>query len=234
MEDLRIGIVAEGKSDAAVITNILKGILKVNKSQFKYILPQVYKDETELNDTAAKKDNFSNWTLVKQACIDENEINEFLNSQLDEERILIIQIDTAERNLKGYEVLKPEKSKTKKYSAELRTNVIQKINEWLDEPYENIFYAIAIEEIDAWLLTLIHTKKNDTGEYLNVKSKFNKEINKNTNRKFKNLLKLKDAFIKYGGLSEPFSKPKELNKARNKNHSLNLFCASLEGRFSIK
>lgn len=234
MEDLRIGIVAEGKSDAAVITNILKGILKVNKSQFKYILPQVYKDETELNDTAAKKDNFSNWTLVKQACIDENEINEFLNSQLDEERILIIQIDTAERNLNGYEVLKPEKSKTKKYSAELRTNVIQKINEWLDEPYENIFYAIAIEEIDAWLLTLIHTKKNDTGEYLNVKSKFNKEINKNTNRKFKNLLKLKDAFIKYGGLSEPFSKPKELNKARNKNHSLNLFCASLEGRFSIK
>jgi len=231
MEDLRIGIIAEGKGDAAVIRNILKGILKVDKSQFKYILPQIYKDETDLNTDTDHQEKPVGWTIVKKECIEKIEINKFLNNPVDDEKILIIQIDTAERNLKGYEVYEPTKSKTQKYYNELRGNVINNIKEWLNEPFENIFYAIAIEETEAWLLTLIHTRKNDTGEYLNVKRKFNIEINKNANRKFKNTLKLKDEFIKNDMLSNSLSNQRELKKARSKNRSLGLFCASLEVQF---
>jgi len=235
-EDLRIGIIAEGKSDAAVLTNILRGLLKVDKSQFKYIRPDVYKDETDLNTDAEKEKDkekeFSNWTLVKKECIDKTEIDKFLNSPFEEERILIIQIDTDVRNLEGYEVFEPKKSKSKKYSEALRANVILKINEWLDESFEDIFYAITIEETEAWLLTLIDKSNNDTDFYLKVKERYFKYINRNATKKMKNVLKNKDAFIKYGSLSQPLSKLKELTKARSKNRSLDLFCYSLNEHFT--
>jgi len=229
MDNLRVGIIAEGKSDHAVIANALKGVLKIDRSQIDFLVPELNKDETDLDNIKA----FSNWTIVKQHCIDKELIEEFFDDPFENEKILIIQIDTAERNLKGYEIFEPARSKSKKYSEELRENVIQKIKKWLNKPFENICYAIAIEETEAWLLTLFHTKKNDTGEYLNVKSKFNKEINQNTNRKFKNTLKLKDEFIKNDMLSKPLSKQRELKKARAKNRSLDLFCVSLENHFSL-
>lgn len=42
-----IGIIAEGKGDLAVITNILKGKLSVDKSDVEYLQPELDFDETE-------------------------------------------------------------------------------------------------------------------------------------------------------------------------------------------
>lgn len=233
-ENLRVGIIAEGKSDHAVIANVLKGVLKIERSQIDFLIPELNTDETDLNSKNPNIKSFSNWTIVKQNCVDKEEINDFFDDPLDNEKILIIQIDTAERNEKGYEVFEPQKSKAKKYSEELRTNVIQKINQWLNHSYENIFYAITIEETEAWVLALNDQSKNDTGVYLNVKEKYFNEMSKKANKKTENILKQKDAFNKYEKLSKPLSKPRELTKARSKNHSLNLFCTSLENQLLQK
>jgi len=45
--------------------------------------------------------------------------------------------------------------KNKESVAELRNKIVEKLKEWLGEDIrDNIFYAIAIEQIDAWVLTI--------------------------------------------------------------------------------
>lgn len=235
MDNLKVGLIAEGKSDLAVLYNILECVLGIERSQIKPIAPDLYADETYINKTEIEKNAFSNWTIVKQHCKDKEEIDRFFNENpLGQDLILIIQIDTEERNLKGYEVAEPAKSKTKKYSEILRENVIQKIEEWLEIPYDNILYAITIEETEAWLLALHPDRKNDTADYNDVKAKLFSELNKRLKKKEKNILKQKDAFVKYDTLSKSLGKQKVLKTARTKNRSLDLFCASLEENLVIE
>ncbi len=230
MENLIIGIIAEGKSDHAVIANILKGTLGIDiNTQVQFLVPQLNADETDLNRGEQSLLLFSNWTIVRQRCIEREVINEFFEENIFAERLaLVIQIDTAERFLENYEVIEPPKTKAQDYSEKLRENVILKINEWLAQPYENLFYAIPIEETEAWLLALHEKKKSDTAEYNKPKEDYFKALNKILKKKEKNVLKIKDEFIKYKNLSWDLRKNKTLKKARSKNKSLDLFCISLE------
>lgn len=229
MDNLKVGIIAEGKSDLAVLYNVLVGLLGISRNQIKPIVPELTTDETYIEAVKNDKKSFSNWTIVRQNCIDKEEIDNFFNDNpFEQDLILIIQIDTAERHLKNYEVSEPPKTKDKDYSEKLRLNVITKIKEWLNQPYENLYYAIAIEETEAWMLALHEKKKNDTAEYNKAKEDYFKMLNKTLKKKEKNVLTIKDAFVKYNQLSHPFRKNKSLKTARNKNKSLDLFCSSLE------
>ncbi len=231
MENLIIGIIAEGKSDHAVIANILKGILDIDIStQVQFLVPDLSTDEEDFYQQRQQKiASFSNWTIVRQNCIDREIIDDFFNENPSADNLaLIIQIDTAERDLINYEVSEPPKTKDKNYSEKLRLNVITKIKEWLNQPYENLYYAIAIEETEAWILALHEKNKSDTCEYNKAKEAYFKMLNKTLKKKEKNVLTIKDAFVKYDQLSRPFRKNRTLTKARNKNKSLDLFCHSLE------
>jgi hypothetical protein len=227
---MRVGIIAEGHSDRAVITNILKGLLDINKTDIKYIRPQDPDeiDETDLSQMQAEE--FSNWTIVKQECIDRAKIQDFFDG-IENNKFIIIHLDTDTRFEQGYEVSEPPKENTPIYFASLRENVKRKINEWLENTFiEKLVYAIAIEEIDAWVLT-IYTRSEETGVFPNAKERLLREINRpNTfsDKERKKLFQL-DTFQRYHSLSYDFRKPKKLAQLVNQNLSLKLFCEDLEG-----
>jgi len=155
---MRVAIFAEGRSDQAVIQNILKGSLGTDRDDIQMILPEYFLDETDLHSPGIN--NFSNWTLLKSECETREKITTFFDF-VGDEALAIIQIDTAERFEKGYDVVSPVKSKplTDSYSSELRANVIIKMQEWLANNFiERIEFAVCIEEIDAWVLPLYEKK----------------------------------------------------------------------------
>lgn len=230
---MRVGIIAEGHSDRAVITNILKGLLDINKADIKYIRPpdpDSYPDDIDETDLAQMQaDEFSNWTIVRQECIERTKIANFFDS-IENNRFIIIHLDTDTRFEQGYEVSEPKKANTPIYFTVLRENVKSKVNEWLENQYiENIVYAIAIEETDAWILT-IYTDDEETGIFPNAKERLNKEINKPnvfSEKERKKLFQL-DTFQRYHSLSYDFRKPKKLAQLANQNLSLKLFCEELK------
>lgn len=95
---MRLGVIAEGKADIAVIKAILKVLMGVDGSDVIQLRPSEQLDETDLNAM-----NFSNWNLVLESCGDKDLLDAYFEN-LEEEALLIVQIDTAERGEKGYSV----------------------------------------------------------------------------------------------------------------------------------
>ena len=91
---MRVAIFAEGRSDQAVIQNILKGSLGIDRDDILLIFPENFYDETDLHSTDINK--FSNWTIVKNECETRERISTFFDIELSD-AFAIIQIDTAER-----------------------------------------------------------------------------------------------------------------------------------------
>lgn len=46
---MTVGIIAEGRGDHAVLTNILKGEIHLDGSEIQYMLPDFYFDQTDLH-----------------------------------------------------------------------------------------------------------------------------------------------------------------------------------------
>ncbi|MDN3581074.1 hypothetical protein [Mucilaginibacter flavus] len=224
-----VGIYAEGRADQAVITNILKGALNIDRSDLRYELPEYHLDQTDLHTMPVEQ--HSSWTVVKKVCEERRLIDTFFDNPIVQESFIVIQIDTAERHLVGYNVTEPVKSKEndpEEYCLELRVNVIDKINGWLENSHQDkIAYAVAIEEIDAWVLTIYDSKTADTSGYSNPKEKLSNEINRVFSNNSRRDLNNKKAFEKYDVLSQDFRKKKKLAVCMTKNESLKLFCESL-------
>jgi hypothetical protein len=149
---MRIGIICEGPSDAAVIVNILKGATGLDTSNFIPIVPVV--DNT--TKAHLNPDTHSSWSVVINECKEKKKIRPFF-SQSDSSH-LVIHLDTAEA--KEYGINIPEND-DKEYCSKLRTEVIRKIETLLGDEYKDItLYAIAIQEIDAWVLTIYQKQEN--------------------------------------------------------------------------
>lgn len=148
---------------------------------------------------------------------------------IDEERYIIIHIDTAEAEETNYEIERPAKRNNPSYSRELRNRVIDRINEWLGNQFGNeIFYAIAIEEIEAWVLTIYTDKQGDTCRYNDPKTELNRVLNRRLSKKERKVLSLGNELIKFDKLSKAFRKARKLSRFMILNDSLKLFCKSLE------
>ena len=160
---MRLGVIAEGKADIAVIKAILKVLMGVDGSDVIQLRPSEQLDETDLNAM-----NFSNWNLVLESCGDKDLLDAYFEN-LEEEALLIVQIDTAERGEKGYDILEPQRTKNTDwtdYSLQLRNKVVEKIASIVPETYRSrIAYAIAIEETDAWLIPLFDNACKETAQY---------------------------------------------------------------------
>lgn len=164
---MRVGIVAEGPGDIAVLRNILKGKLGLHAADTEPLRPKLARDETDLAAAemaggyrAPTAVSYSNWTIVLEECRNKTTFEDFLDNQLDEERLVVIHIDTAEAHERAYGVTRPDR-KTFDYSDRLRALVIERMEALLGADLaKNIRYAIAIEETEAWLLT-IHDEQND-------------------------------------------------------------------------
>ncbi len=225
---MRVALYTEGPADSAVITNILKGVLNIDQSDVQYDLPELEKDETDLQNQKVEK--FSNWTLVKKECEEREKMNIFFET-VDDNRFAVIHLDTAERHLAGYDVNTPTKNTKdlEDYSIELRKKVVEKINSWLKNNYtKKIAYAIAIEEIDAWVLTTSTLSKADTSKSNNPKKELEKNWDKIVSKQMANKLRQMLEGERYKELTTKFRKSKELKSFRQKNKSLNDFCENLE------
>lgn len=224
---MKIGIIAEGKADLAVITNILKGVFGIDKSDIIYIQPENYLDETDLSsyNYQININQFSNWELVLKQCIEKDKIIDFFDNPIEDERFLVIQIDTAESELKNYGVIKPIKKGNINYPEEMREVVASKIDSLIGNIFYKIFYAICVEETDAWVLTIYSNESKDTSFFNTPKEKLHEIILKD--KKLSKLSKL-STYEKYYELSKFFRKTKDLNKFLLKNKSLEIFCSDLQ------
>jgi len=123
--------------------------------------------------------------------------------------------------------------KEENYCENLRSLVVDKINNWLGSNSWNsqIEYAICIEEMEAWIHTLYENK--DTSKSINAKETFQKYLSKQRKKDKKldkSLQKLqqKPEFEVADFLSKDFRKLKNIKKALKNNQSLAIFVLAIE------
>lgn len=221
---MRVGIIAEGHADVAIIKSILKKLKGIDGSDVLSIRPKEHKDYTDLNE-----EHFSNWNLVLNECRNEQTFHKFFDL-VDEESFLIIHIDSAERGEKGYDILEPIREKGvdwSEYSNELYTTIKSKIEHDIPVQYrDRVLYAIAIEEIDAWLIPLFETTKVDAARYANPKERLEYLISRLGKKEKQVYIDTGKKSLNYEMICNKFKK--ELKICRANNKSLNLFCLSVE------
>lgn len=224
---MKVALIVEGRSDAAVITNILKGALNISSCDIHYMVPEFDYDETTLHQMRIEQ--FSNWNIVKQHCQNREKIDTFL-SCFDDDRFVILHIDSDTRNETGYNVGSPSSIDDASSISLLRQNIKCRIIEGLENQFvEKIAFAIAIQEIDAWVLTL-YSDTNNTDVFPNVKERLWRQFFRTLSPKDRQRVKSLDSdkYNQYLYLSNNFKKNKILGTSIDKNVSLRLFCQELE------
>lgn len=212
---MRIGIIAEGTEDQAVIRLILKAY-GVDGSDMVDIRPSLQSDATD-----AANSTIGTFQGVKKAC----EGKDGLRPDFDrffifsDQQLMVVHLDTAEIEQQNFAFKKPPKTDNlDDYCAQLRNSVVDLINTWLDHQYsDQLLYAIAIEEIEAWCLTLY--LQVDTAQSADAKSKFWREANKK---------KIKPGTTSLADICKDFSKLKKLKTCLPHNRSLKDFADSVE------
>ena len=200
---LQIGIIAEGRADQFVLRNILYAF-GLEKNEIRLLRPELNEDETD--KTNSNENKFGSWSNVEKVCKDLTTFNDFLESSLAGEKQIIIQLDSDVCS--EYDVQEFLNPKNAIDFTDFRQRIIDKINEWLDNKYtQNLFFAICIRQMDAWVLTLF-AKQNDKDTAKISKPKtdlgFVKEYKK---------LASKPIPERYEELSGNFSKKKKLKEA---------------------
>ena len=213
---MKIGVICEGHTDRAVISKILKGLKGIDSSQIVPLRPDYSRDETDL--AVNPVDSFCSWTNVREECLNREKISRFLSNE--DQGIIIIQVDSAESHEFG--VTKPEKNQN--YSSVLRQRIIEKINEWLDNEFlDETIYAVAIEETEAWILTIYESRDSTTSA--DPKARLKRILSKKGVKYTHNLEGFSD-------ISDKFSKRKNFAKEKylTFNQSLADFCQEVEDK----
>jgi hypothetical protein len=224
-----IGIIAEGPSDAEVVKSVLIGTLGIESGQIRTLLPSDSYDASQLAAWGIDP-NFSNWTLVIEECKSKKLITDFIDALGNES--IIIHLDTDKVEEPNYCGSRPTKDKNnlEQYSISLRDQIVQSIDQWLGSPYNTkAAHAIAIEEIEAWLIPLFESNlRKDTCEPPNAKSRLEKLLSKQLPDRDHKAHYQKSAGDRYTFLSKSLRQKRHLTNSRNKSKSLDLFCEELE------
>lgn len=222
---MRVGLIAEGRGDLAVLTRVLRGALRIDADDVQALLPEFDLDETDLH--TMRTEQFSNWVAVLDACRDRRRIRDFFEaSQTDEDRILVVQIDTAECELTNYDVARP--------SPASPSALCQRVEMLLVGLMEGEFrsetcFAIAVEETEAWLLPF-YDAISDSAAVPHAKERLDRAIartNDLTDRDRARLGGLGE-YPRMYELSRPLAKRKELDRSAKSNVSLARFIAELD------
>ncbi len=204
---MRIGVISEGHADRAVIVNILIGFPGIDINDIEPLRPVYNLDETD--KALINPQTFSTWSVVKNECERRELIDGFL--AFEGQDFIVIHIDTAEADLYG--INRPERN-SETYCEELRELVVQQINAWLNKDMsDEILYAVAIEETDAWILTIYEQKNSTTTA--TPKEKLSrvlgkKEINSTSN------------YANYLTISKPLSKNRDIKKGKFLSYNCSL------------
>ena len=229
-----IGIISEGAEDFGVLKNIFRAF-GFDGSEIIALRPALSKDATDRHNDPQTIGTFQG---VKNACVGKDgkrpDFENFFERQIDA-KYIVVQMDTAEIDRHDFPFVRPAKEGNSNYSIELRTAAIDLINNWLSNNYsDKIFYAVSIEELEAWCLTLFET--GDTTYSVNVKSKLNNHLLRNNLTYDKLRCHPKTGKSLY---FEAFTKKYKFHKLANlkqfaaKNQSLNDFIASIEAILEV-
>jgi hypothetical protein len=215
-----VGIISEGRTDQAVLTNLVVGLTELDKSSIRYLRPDNFYDETDLNYN--QRNTFGGWSYVRDDCIDSSKFEQFF--AISDNEFIIIQIDSLQAS--DYGALRPNVV-DENFSVIFRENIIRTINDWLNNRFaDNIIYAIAIEEIEAWILTLYEDRNSSTSKSPKVRLH---EIVLPKHGK-----KCSETFENYLNISSDFCKPKQMKRRKcfANNESLKLFCLQLDDKLN--
>ena len=213
---MRVGVICEGHTDRAVIVNVLKGIKSLDSSDIVAIRPVDDYDETDLANIP--KDQFSTWSVVKRECEDREKIRNFLSIEGQEN--IVIHFDSCESD--DFGVGKPTKDDN--YAMNLRASVVAKMDEWLEGEFiDEIIHAVAVEEIEAWVLTIY--EKRDSSTSATPKEKLKRVLRQQG-------ITYSHDYNGFLEISKPFAKAKNFKKGnyRSYNSSLNEFCDEVEAK----
>lgn len=218
---MRFGIIAEGYADVAVIKAVLKALIGIDGSDIIQLRPSEQFDETDLNEM-----QFSNWNLVLESCQNEDLLYTYFES-FPEEALLVVQIDTAERGEAVPKPLRTKDTEWKTYSEQLFSAVKEKISQIIPNAYrEKVAYAIAIEETDAWLIPLFDTSHKDTAQHATPKEHLHNLIRKMDGKRRNRYTDTIKKNLNYVNIGKEL-KRKSLTICRQRNRSLDLFCAEI-------
>ena len=223
----KFGVVAEGPSDIAIVSAVLKGALGIDiATQVVWLVPELQMDETDLSN---RTDAFSNWEIVKRECSDRLHIDKWISNSIEEEEhCLVIHIDTAECENVGFDVNRPTGADA---AILLRQRVLEKMKTWLTGPVSaSAAFAIAIEEMDAWLLAHYDNRATDTTKFRNPKERWQRYWSDPANFDDKQRKKISqlNAAKRAEYFAMPLKKRRELNAACTRNSSLKSFVDDLE------
>lgn len=224
-----VGIIAEGAEDQGVLKNILRAF-GFDGSEIRFIRPSLGLDATDQHNNEQTIGTFQG---VKNACVGKDGKRPDFENALAVQNCnhIVIHLDTAEIEEHNFDFNRPDKENSTDYCTELRNAVIQLIQEWLEGNYKEItLFAIAIEEVEAWCLTIF---EKNTNQVINSKGKLGKHLSKNnmTPRKYKIHPTKKRQYF------EAFTKDKKFHRKRNlvayaeNNESLQAFINDLEKKF---
>ena len=226
---MRFGVIAEGHADIDVIKAVLKALKGIDGSEVRKIRPSDQYDETDLHAL-----NFSNWTLVLESCQDKTLLSGFFD-MLQEDALLIVQIDTAERTEQGYDTPLPLREKNMDwsiYSESVYQCVRERISLLIPEEYrKKVAFAIAVEETDAWLIPLFDNLCDETARYANPKEKLRDLIGKLGKKEKSKYIDSNKKNLNYMEIGKGLKK-KGIKVCRSKNKSLDLFCLELDQKIN--
>jgi hypothetical protein len=211
------GLIAEGPTDLVVLENILIGFFNDYDIPIRPLQP--------LRDATDAQFGPGGWTRVLEYCG-----SSFFQEAFEQNDYLIIQIDTDRLNEVPFELNLNQSVETlvaavvEKFEALLLTSFD---DGFLVQYRDKILFAVAVNEIECWLLPLYFTDSkasatNNCLHKLNTILRKRDEVAINpADKKYKY----------YNQLSTPFCKNKNLIPASAKNPSFHIFLETLRQSF---
>ena len=219
---MRIGIIAEGPADVAVLTNVLRGALAIDSEAVRFLRPDLQADETDAHTQAPGR--FSNFETVIEDCQQGELIEDFLTAE-DEEGWVVVHLDAAEhyRITFAPEVLAAHPEQT---PEAIRQRLCLQLARWLAPRHlPRICRAIAVHEMDAWVLPLFDEKLRDTSAPRDAKGRLADALQR------QDIDEQKYGATTYARrlrLSKDLARRKHLQRCAERNFSLRLFLDELQ------
>jgi hypothetical protein len=228
MREELIGVISEGKEDFGVLKNIFRAF-GFDGSEIIPIRPSLNTDAT---DKHHNQQTIGTLQGVKNSCIGNDGKRPDFDRLLTQSdmKYIVVQIDTAEIDRQDFTFIKPLKKDNPNYATELRASVIKLINNWLSDNYtDQLLYAVTIEELESWCLTIF---ENDNTVYLdNLKQRLQNHLQRK-NWSYKDLkchpTTQKSQYFESFTQKSKFHKLKNLKEYAAKNQSLEDFITSIE------
>ncbi len=207
-------LITEGKTDQAVLRNILIGIygsdVEVNGLQPLY-------DATDSNRVQAE--SFGNWELVFEFCKYANFDDIYMENDY-----VIIQIDTDMGEHVNFGIPLTHDGIDRRVEDlvdDVRNKIISHIDQVSYQQYKSQFkFAISVHSLECWLLPLYAKSNTHSSKMKNCSKQLERDANRHG-------IEYKKEYRPYDNLSSQFRKPKVLVKAKQHQQSLALFLDSL-------